>query len=230
MIRAVAAALIVLPLATAAFAQDGANACGDTVQVERGDTLSRIAGRCDVPERRILLANPSVSGSQDLRVGMTLHLNPAKHAGDTIKSTARNLGQSAVQGLDQLGQSLKSGVDNFMNQNPGVRNKLNELGQDVGVSGNIGPASLTVTSARLAPGGSATVTASDLPVNTKLQIGIGAPGSAYEVIGEATTSGTGTLDATVDIPDWVSTSPQAVFVATEPDGPVVARSDRLQLG
>jgi hypothetical protein len=49
--------------------------CGEEAQVRPDDTLSSIAARCDVTERRILHLNPAIEGTKDLRVGMALKLS-----------------------------------------------------------------------------------------------------------------------------------------------------------
>uniref|UniRef100_UPI0035E3F4CD LysM peptidoglycan-binding domain-containing protein n=1 Tax=Microvirga soli TaxID=1854496 RepID=UPI0035E3F4CD len=54
-----------------------------------GDTLSGIAERCDVPERRLMRLNPQVEGSRDLRVGMELRCGQTPSEWRANRSRAR---------------------------------------------------------------------------------------------------------------------------------------------
>jgi LysM repeat protein len=90
--------------------------CGDTVVVRRGDTLSSIAERCGVPERRLLSANRTVKGSEDLRVGMSLSLrSPEERAGERLESFARRAGEE----LSGLAQEFGSSGRRPPEQEPG---------------------------------------------------------------------------------------------------------------
>ena len=61
-------------------------ACGAKAVVQRGDTLSRIAERCEISEGDLLRANPDVEGSADLRVGMELSLrSPERQLADRVE-------------------------------------------------------------------------------------------------------------------------------------------------
>lgn len=72
-----------------------ASPCGGTVTVERGDTLRRIAERCDVTEGMILRANPRIQGSADLQAGATLQLRPVGAAGTNLDQAVDRLGTFA---------------------------------------------------------------------------------------------------------------------------------------
>jgi LysM repeat protein len=77
-----------------------ASTCGDTVTVQRGDTLSKIALRCEVPVNAILRANPGITDPNLIHPGQVIILpgatlpNDAEteyyyvRNGDTLKGIA----------------------------------------------------------------------------------------------------------------------------------------------
>ena len=78
--RAAAALLAICLLCpNSTWAQSAPSPCGDAVVVARGDTLSRIAERCDVSEALLLRANPGLSGSDDLRAGQARRMDKPGH-------------------------------------------------------------------------------------------------------------------------------------------------------
>ena len=88
-----------------------AASCGDTVTVQRGDTLSRIASRCGVKVDQILRANPSITnpnlihpGQVIIMPGATLPHNPTTdyyyvRSGDTLKGIALKFNTSVEEML-----------------------------------------------------------------------------------------------------------------------------------
>ena len=222
-------AVSVLTLSLAGSAGAATGPCGDQVTVDRSDSLSGIAERCDVSERTILLANPGLDGSQDLRVGETLHLDPVQHARETIGFTARDLAQGAQKGVESITSSLKSSVTGFMDRNPGVKSKIADLGEGIGLTGSDAATSVSVSPQNPNAHAQVTLTADNLPQNGKLDIGVGTPGHAYEVVAQATASAKGDVTTQVSLPDWLSSGSNAIFVITDPDGRTLARSQRIAL-
>ena len=100
--------------------------------MQRGDTLSRIAERCEISEGRLLRANPDIEGSADLRVGMELSIrSPERQLADRVESFARSAGDK----LSGLAQEFGSSVDDLLEKNPDLRQRLRGLGDRVGVPG-----------------------------------------------------------------------------------------------
>lgn len=222
-------AVAVLTLGFAGSASAATGPCGDQVTVDRSDNLSRISERCDVSERTILLANPGLDGSQDLRVGEMLHLDPVQHARETIGSTARDLAQGAQKGVESVTSSLKSSVTGFMDRNPGVKSKIADLGQEIGLTDGDTATSVSVSPQNPDAHAQVTLSADNLPQNGKLDIGIGTPGHAYEVVARATASAKGDVTTQVSLPEWLTSGSKAIFVITDPDGKTLARSQRIAL-
>ena len=107
-------------------------ACGAKAVVQRGDTLSRIAERCEISEGDLLRANPDVEGSADLRVGMELSLrSPERQLADRVESFARSAGDK----LSGLAQEFGSSVDDLLEKNPDLRQRLRGLGDRLSVPG-----------------------------------------------------------------------------------------------
>jgi murein DD-endopeptidase MepM/ murein hydrolase activator NlpD len=185
--------------------------CGDATRVNRSDTLSSIAARCDTTEAAILRANPAVEGSDDLRVGRELKLT----ASTTQPTTERlgSLAREARSALSGMAQDLTSSVDNLLDKNPDLRQRLGSIGDRLSApSVDVSKAEVSLTPGSGTIGTSVTVSAKGLPPNTAVAIGGGAPRTADEVLQQATTTADGGLQATVRIPDW--SAGQERFVVT----------------
>lgn len=108
--------LLVL-FANAAPAQ--ASTCGDTVTVQRGDTLSKIAVRCDVTVNGILRANPGITSPNLIHPGQVIILPGATLPNDT------NTDYYYVQNGDTLKRiaiKFHTSVDELLRLNPQISN------------------------------------------------------------------------------------------------------------
>ena len=201
--------------------------CGDAVAVARGDTLSRIAERCDVSEALLLRANPGVSGSEDLRAGQELRLRrDAPDLSARFDRAAGSVGAFASQAgnaLNDLAGEVGTSVDDLLTKNPDLHNRLRQLGGQLGLAG-AGAATASISPASGPPGTLVTVSAHGLPASTPMVVGAGGRRSAYEVLDRARTSGTGTLLATVPVPAWAGETGQLVFVVANPESGMALRS------
>lgn len=225
------AATVVCALAVAAPAAQSQPSppppCGDAVSVVRGDTLSRIARRCDVTEATLLAANPRVSGSGDLQVGARLSVRPDDAAG-RLSGLASRTGEA----LGGIAGEVGSSVGGLLDRNPAVRDRLRQLGLPSG-DGHTDRPTLAAFPARGGPGTPVALSAINLPANASVAIGAGSRGEAYEVLDRARTAADGTLDATVRVPAWAAgagslTGPLTgplVFVVADGEGQVQVRSD-----
>ena len=80
---AIAVLAVSLGLASPAFAKaDTQSACGDSYTVQRGDTLRRIAARCDTTATALALANPQIRNPNLIYPGQVIFLPGAILAGD----------------------------------------------------------------------------------------------------------------------------------------------------
>ncbi len=185
--------------------------CGDATKVSRSDTISSIAARCETTEAAILRANPAVEGSDDLRVGRELRLtaSTAQPTTERLGSLAREAG-SALSGM---AQDLTSSVDNLLDKNPDLRQRLGGIGDRISSTNvDVSKAEVSLAPGNGTVGTTVTVSAKGLPADTAVVIGGGAPRTAYEALQQARTSADGTLQATVRVPDW--STGQERFVVT----------------
>ncbi|SKA04383.1 LysM peptidoglycan-binding domain-containing protein [Consotaella salsifontis] len=195
---------LLLPLILAsgpALAQDTAGSCGDQTEVKAGDTLSAIADRCDVSEFTILRANPSVRGSDDLRVGSTVQLTTTSDGTiDRLGSLAEQAGSELGQAAQGVGSAIGSSVSGFLDRNPQLDQRVRDIGQKIGLTDGQEPADVSLEPQGGAPGSTVTVSATGLPKDTPVEIVGGGRRSAYTVLDEARTTPDGTLQAAVEIP------------------------------
>ena len=202
---------------------------GGTTLVQRGDTLSVIAARCDVSERVILAANPGVEGSGDLRVGGTVNVRQSDNSGQKISDRLNNFASDANEALGRVAGTVGSSVQDLLDKNPDLKSRLESFGSRIGLSSGEAAASLAVSPQSGAPGSTVTVSATGLPKASPVRIGAGPPGSAYDILQDTRTSPSGTLDVHVQVPEWLSPGSPVVFVVVNAEGAVEARSGRFAL-
>lgn len=215
--------------ATAAAAQVPPPPCGDVVTVQRGDTLSRIAERCDVSERSLIRLNPQIQGSGDLRVGMEIRAREGSGSGDPLDRLGALAGEAA-EALSGVARDLGSSAQELLDRNPDLRSRLERFGQRFGSS----PAPAPDGRVEVAPregvaGDTVTVSARGLPRETPVVLGAGRPQAAYEVIERARTGPEGTLQTSVRIPDWAEAGDRLVIVVAGEDRNWTVRSAPVRI-
>jgi LysM repeat protein len=226
--HSVAAALLLAGLLPTSPALPQAATCGEAVVVQRGDTLSRIAERCDVSEGQLLRANPQIQGSHDLRVGTEVRLSSFGDAltADRLRSFARD----AADALSSLAQEFGSSVEDLLKRNPDLQQWLRNLGERLNVPpGDFDKARITVSPQSGPTGTAVTISGVGLPPNTPVMIAGGAPRAAYEVLDRVQTSADGTLQATLQVPDWAGTEKRFVFIIIGVDRDWKARSSPFEI-
>lgn len=208
-------------------AQAALSPCGSSVTVRPGDTISAIAERCEVSESALLEANPSVAGSEDLRVGASLSTPPGSGS-TSVGGAFSSLGSSAVGAVDALAGKVGSSAQDLLNRNPDLKNRLENLGKQIGIDGAQERPSVVVMPQSGVSGSTVTIAATGLPKEQTVQIGSGLPGHAFDVVKRAQTSVNGALVVDVTIP---SSAPPGsiVFVVLSAEGDVLGRSGRFQL-
>lgn len=218
-------------MATPALSQTPSPGCGETVTVQRGDTLSSIADRCDVPERGLMRLNPRIEGSRDLRVGMELRTR-----GDRQSDAGNGLGQlgslagNAVDSLSDFATELGSSARDLIDKNPDLRQRMEGVEQRLRNAGTGSvQGSVSVTPTEAATGGSLNVSAQGLPADTPVVIGAGRPQAAYEVLQNARTSSNGTLQVAVRVPDWAADATRLTIVVAAEGGDWTIRSQPIRL-
>jgi LysM repeat protein len=212
-------------LPSVALSQTQPSGCGDAVTVQRGDTLSSIAERCDVTERSLMRLNPRIQGSRDLRVGM--HLDVSGNVGEGLGRLGSLAGQ-AVDTLSDFARNLGSSAQDLLDRNPDLRQRMESVERQLQSSGTGSiKGSVSVTPAEIATGETLTVTAQGLPSDTPVVIGAGRRQSAYEIIERARTSSDGTLRMNVRVPDWTTDMRQLVVIVAAENSEWSVRSDPI---
>jgi LysM repeat protein len=215
-------------IAGAAHAQ-----CGKQVQVQEGDTLSSLAKRCDVTEARILDLNPAIQGSKDLRTGMTLSLEPsgkeaaakALEAAETLFDRLKSYAREARQSLEGVAETVTTSVEDFVQRNPDLHQRVRKLGQRLNIPGmEKVEAQVSLSVRRGPPGTPVTLSAIGLPPNHQVTIAGGPPEGDYEILGSARTTAQGTLQVTVELPQRADPQRDFIFVIASSEHNLAARS------
>ncbi len=200
--------------------------CGKTATIQRNDTLSSIAARCDASEISLLDANPGIQGSSDLQVGATLHVPAAGGEAQGVGAAVSSFSRQAGNAMSALADGMGSSVDDLLDKNPDLKARVDKLGSTVGLSGDQSHAAVTILPRSGPPGAKVTITANGLRPNSPVAIGAGAPGAAYSIIGHTQSTAEGTLETDVTVPNDFRPGQDVVFsIAT--DSHVAARARRF---
>jgi hypothetical protein len=196
-----------------ASAQSPPSTCGDKVTVMRADTLSSIAGRCNVDEAQIMRANPGIRRSTDLVVGAELSLStgapPASSGVDRLGSAAREAGEA----LADIARGFGASIEDLLQKNPDLSQRLRRLGEQFDIPAlDLNRAQVTAAPEAGPTGTVVTVSAIGLPKEVPVRIGLGGLQSAYEVVDRARTEADGSLRVTIPVPDWAGDKDRIVFV------------------
>jgi len=207
-----------------AWAQTPLSPCENKVTIARTDTFSEIAQRCDISEADLLRANPGIEGSDDLQAGAQLNVPSASPTGKTA-DRLKSLARESSDVLTGMAQELGSSVDDLLNKNPDLKQRLKQLGDRLNIPGvDASKAQVSLSPQSGSSGTSVTVSATGLPADAGVTIGGGAPRSAYEVLDRARTTPDGTLQKTVRIPGWAADRERFVVTLAAPDGSWKVRS------
>jgi hypothetical protein len=175
--------------------------------------LSRIAERCAVSERTILAHNPRIESSRDLRVGSRLVLSSSGERSGGAVDKLRSLAEGAGEALSGFARDLGSSVEDLLDKNPDLRNRLRSFGDSIGGAGvDVSRAAVSLEPDRGPTGAVVSLSATGLPADTPVVIGVGPPSSAYDVLAEGRTGADGTLKRSVTVPDWPGGAERLVFI------------------
>jgi len=213
--------------ASVALAQTQPSGCGDTVTVQRGDTLSSIAQRCDITEGSLMRLNPHIEGSRDLRVGM--QLDTRKNSGEGLGRLG-SLADKAIGTLSDFARDLGSSAQDLLDRNPDLRQRIEGFERQLRNSGTGSvKGSVSVAPEQIASGETLTISAQGLPPDTPVVIGAGQRQAAYEIIERTRTGPDGTLHMNVRVPDWAMTMNQMVLVVAAENGEWKVRSEPIKV-
>ncbi|TPE45113.1 LysM peptidoglycan-binding domain-containing protein [Amaricoccus solimangrovi] len=225
----VAAGLVAGGLLAAYPASAQTVACaGGTTVVQRGDTLSRIADRCDVTEGAILSANPTVDGSGDLTVGETVRVSSRPEDTGSLEEGLGDFTAGAKDAVEGMAREVGSSVQNLLDRNPDLKSRLQKLGRDVGIGDDTAAPSANVSPTSGPAGSTVTVSATGLPAESPVSVAVGTPGTASEPIRDARVSSSGTVSVNLAVPSWVAAGSELTFTIRTDDG-LKARTGRFEV-
>ncbi|MGE4256842.1 MAG: LysM domain-containing protein [Xanthobacteraceae bacterium] len=230
----------VLFAAIVLFAASAWAECGGQVLVQKGETLSDLATRCNVTEARILDLNPRIEGSKDLRPGMTLSLIAsasknanagAREAMNSLVGRLKSYAKDADESIDEIAGSVTESVEDFIARNPDLHHRVRKIGQRLNIPG-VGKMEpqISLSARRGPPGTSVTISSIGLPGNQPVQIAGGAStGGDYEILDTARTSAEGTLQVTVVVPKGADPKRDFVFVIASSNIDLALRSAKFDV-
>ncbi|MEZ5786030.1 MAG: hypothetical protein R3D62_13965 [Xanthobacteraceae bacterium] len=142
--------------------------------------------------------------------------------GERTGRTFDILATKAEDALGRLAGQVGASVQELLNKNPDLKDRLNEIRGRFGLSDGSDRPVLSVTPQSGQPGSTVTLAAINLPKSSPVRIGVGAPGSPHDVVQSTRTSPDGTLDLQVQVP--AAAASQIVFIVKGAHGQVEARS------
>jgi hypothetical protein len=188
---------------------------------------------------RILDLNPDIQGSKDLRAGMTLNLAApsasdsavrAREAAESFLGRLKTYATEATDTLESGAEAVKQSVENFIQQNSDLHQRVRKLGQRLNIPGlETVDAQVSLSLRNGVPGTPVTLSAIGLPSGQRVDIAGGAPDGEYQIIESATTSANGTLQTTVTLPQWADPERDFIFVIANPDINVAVRSGKFDV-
>lgn len=213
-----------------AFPQASAQAtCGTSVTVTVGDTLGKIAARCNTTLDAILRANPDIENPNLIFVGQTITMpggqarpdpveeDPDPPTGDTY--TIRR-GDTLGKVAARFGVALNA----LLAANPQIENpNLIEIGWGLVIPGRGEPSppsepdpdtQVTISPTSGPPGTEVRMRGENFPPRGTLQIGGGLVASEYEILDRVRTDGTGSFSMTLRVPASTEPGQRWVFVVT----------------
>jgi LysM repeat protein len=211
--------LVLLAFGALALPAGAQDPCGEMVTVESGDTLARIAERCDTTVDEILEANPDIDNPNLISVGQTLTMPLSDPEPDD------EAGIYSVRGpetLPEIAERYGTTVESILEANPEIDDADDiEMGQvlalppdarqpDVEISPTAGPAGTEIE-----------IDAGDFPPETTLTVAIGRVAAGFTATEEATTDDEGNLTATITLPTEAQPEEGWVVVVQTPDLPRV---------
>lgn len=213
--------------------------CGESVAVEAGDTLRRIAERCGISVSVLLSANPDISNPDIIHTGQKLTIPGDDNAGS--RGASAGSGATATDAADgdyqaESGDTLYSIADKLgmpvadvIEANPGLDPSNIPIGRvlDLPSGDSSSAAAISVSAGYAAPGERLSIRASGFPPDEPVEIGAGPPQSEFEIIARPRSDSRGGVQQALELPSWASKHRELVFVAQTLDGRISAISDPI---
>ena len=203
-------------LAGAASAQ---SACGNSYQIEYGDTLHKVSQQCRVSLSRIMDLNPQIGDVRDIEVGTRIALegNVDSHASDrSARADAGAEGTYRVQEGDTpyaIASALGISLFELLNENEDLDPLRMAVGEVLDVPAqNERQGSIRVTPAKAEVGSEVTRVARNLRPNDWVTVGVGETSSEWRALREVQVAADGELRTEVRVPEWAEPQDYLTFV------------------
>jgi hypothetical protein len=132
--------------------------------------------------------------------------------------------------VESLAGQVDSSVQDLLDVNPDLHQRLRRLADRLNIPGtNATEPEMSISPQSGPPASFVTVSATGLRKNASVAIGGGTPHSAYQVLDQARSTDSGTLQATVQVPDWADTADRFVLVIVDSDGKTRVRSSAFRI-
>lgn len=177
--------------------------CGDTYTVVRGDTLSKIAQKCQVSYASIVSANPEIKNVNLIYAGQVIRLK----ADTSIPVTGGTYVVVKGDYLSKIAKAYGTTVAELLRVNPQIKNaSLIYVGQVINLpsgtttgGGTTGTnVSLSVASAK--PGAAVTIKVWGFPANADIDLRVGIQNAAYSLVIDRKTDAKGEDTYTFNLP------------------------------
>ncbi|MEX3314230.1 LysM domain-containing protein [Sulfitobacter sp. PS-8MA] len=203
-------------LASAASAQ---SACGNSYQIQYGDTLHKVSQQCRVSLSRIMDLNPQIGDVRDIEVGTRIALEGSASGGtsdDTTRSTANAQGTYRVEQGDTpyaIASALGISLFELLNENEDLDPLRMAVGDVLEVpQQNERQGSIRVTPTEAEVGSEVTLIARNLRPNDWVTVGVGETSSEWRALREVQVAADGELRTEVRVPEWAEPQDYLTFV------------------
>lgn len=211
------------------------SSCGQSEAVAVSETIEQLADRCDTTTEAILSANPNIERGE-IREGQQLAMPEPTDDRDWVERTRRAL-QDTRRDIEDAAEAAGRSASEYLSDRPDLNRDILEFGERLGLPGVSAPEGrspeLNVTPSRATPGSEVTLTASGLPASTQVVIAVddaGASGGSPQVLSRLETDSSGTLEASVTVPDDARDGERIRFLVETQDERMRLASEPLKVG
>jgi LysM repeat protein len=201
--------------------------CGEIVTVRSGDTLSRIARRCNTTVEAIVQENPEITNPNLIFPGMRLRMPIEIDRPDPDPDTMTYLVRPPDT-LEAIAERFGTTVEEMLAANPDIDDPEDiETGQRLVIPPTGLHPEVDIEPTTGPPGTEIQVLASDFPTDIPLTVGIGRWGSEPTVSHEVTADDEGNVSTTITLPEEAMPGEEWVVLVQTVDLPRVEALSEL---
>ena len=172
--------------------------CNETYIVRRGDSLGRIARRCEITLDQLLFANPGLTAADIIYPGQVLRIVPEAQIVPLPDSHIVRPGES----LGIIAERYDTTVRELLRLNPDILNpRIIYAGQELRLPGNFSGPRIFLSTTTVKPGWYIEVKLVDFPPNADIDFLLSKEGGPYTPVQDNRTDASGSLSAYVSFPN-----------------------------